>query len=76
MPDPRREKLVEEKLTESIIGSFFYVYNQLGYGFLESIYSNAMAKILTRKGHLVEREVPIVIYLEGEKRQLACDGWT
>ena len=66
MPDARGDGLVEEDLTKSIIGAFFYVYNQLGYGFLESIYSNAMAKVLARKGHLVEREVPIVIYLEGE----------
>ncbi|MDQ2667118.1 MAG: GxxExxY protein [Gemmatimonadota bacterium] len=29
--------LVEEKLTHSILGAFFEVYNALGYGFLEHL---------------------------------------
>ena len=33
--------LVEEALTESVIGAFFEAYNQLGFGFLESVYSRA-----------------------------------
>ena len=34
--------LIEEALTESVFGSFYEVYNQLGFGFLESIYSKAL----------------------------------
>ena len=31
-----------EELTEKIIGIFYKVYNNLGYGFLENVYENAM----------------------------------
>jgi GxxExxY protein len=30
------------ELTEAIIKAFYYVYNQLGYGFLEKVYRNAL----------------------------------
>ena len=33
-----RRHLVEEKLTRSLIGAFYDVYNTLGFGFLEHIY--------------------------------------
>ena len=31
-----------KELTEKIIGIFYKVYNNLGYGFLENVYENAM----------------------------------
>jgi len=38
--DERRYK--HEQTTREIIGVFFDVYNELGYGFLESVYREAM----------------------------------
>jgi GxxExxY protein len=61
-----RSDLVEKELTSSIIGAFYYVYNQLGFGFLEKIYSEGLARTLRKRGHKVEREVFIPIYLDGE----------
>jgi GxxExxY protein len=61
-----RSDLVEKELTGSIIGAFYYVYNQLGYGFLEKIYCEALARTLAKRGHNVEREVRIPIYFEGQ----------
>ena len=29
--------LIEERLTRSVIGAFFEVYNHLGFGFVESL---------------------------------------
>jgi GxxExxY protein len=66
MSAPNRLQLIEKELTASIIGAFYHVYNQLGYGFLEKIYSEALARTLIRRGHKVEREVRVVIYFEGE----------
>jgi GxxExxY protein len=62
----RREDLIEKELTGSIIGAFYYVYNHLGYGFLEKIYAEALTRVLRKLGHVVEREVWITIYLDGE----------
>src|SRR4051812_38900894 len=63
----RQLDLVEKELTGSIIGAFYYVYNQLGYGFLEKIFSEAMGRTLRKHGHVVEREVRIPIYFDGEQ---------
>ena len=57
---------MEKELTGSIIGAFYYVYNQLGYGFLEKIYAEALTRVLRKLGHVVEREVWIRIYIDGE----------
>jgi GxxExxY protein len=55
-----------EELTGDIIGAFYYVYNRLEYGFLESIYVSALARVLVRRGHKVGREVRVPVTLDGE----------
>lgn len=47
----RREAMVEEELTFSVIGAFFEVYNHLGFGFLEHIYIKALERELISRGH-------------------------
>src|SRR4051812_26478242 len=71
-PDPppfeattRRRGLLEEELSYAINGAFFEVYNELGFGYLESIYASAMAIVLKRRGLVVEREVPVTIQFKG-----------
>lgn len=65
-PDPAgvpRVELIEQRLTHSVIGAFFEVYNTLGYGFLEHLYVRAMERELYARGHRVAREVAVrVIY--------------
>jgi GxxExxY protein len=62
----RRGGLAEEKLTRSIIGAFFEVFNKLGSGFLESVYAAALTKVLRARGHRVDREVPVRVWYDGE----------
>jgi GxxExxY protein len=62
-----RRQLVEEKLTHSILGAFFEVYNALGYGFLEHLYVTALERELLARGHIVAREVGIRITYKGEE---------
>lgn len=57
--------LIEEPLTQSVIGAFFEVYNILGFGFLEHIYILALERELRARGHRVDREVPVPIYYKG-----------
>ena len=42
--------LQHAELTEKIIGAFYGVYNELGPGFLESVYQRSMAIALTDLG--------------------------
>lgn len=63
----RSEKLIEERLTHSIIGAFFEVHNTLGFGFLELLYVRAMEQELRALGHNVERERRVPVWYKGTK---------
>lgn len=63
--DERRYK--HSELTEKIIGVFYDVYNELGFGFLESVYESAMALALTEQGLSFERQVSIPVYFHNQK---------
>jgi GxxExxY protein len=58
-------KLLHVGLTEKIIGVYYDVYNEIGHGFLESVYSNCMHRALTQAGLSVEREVSIPVFFRG-----------
>lgn len=59
--------LVWADLTESIIRAFYQVYNQLGPGLLESVYTAALEKELKLRGHKVSREIRIRMFYKGEE---------
>lgn len=65
MNDATAGWLVEERLTHLIIGAFFRVYNQLGFGFLERVYAAALERELLRLGLPVAREYWVRIYYDG-----------
>ena len=58
-------ELKHKELTERIIGVFYDVYNQLGHGFLESVYRNAMEMALRDTGLRVEHEVGVPVWFRG-----------
>jgi GxxExxY protein len=57
--------LLEERLTESVIGAFYHVHRTLGFGFLEHVYAAALAMELRNRGHRVDRELGVTIWYEG-----------
>jgi GxxExxY protein len=59
------EGLLEERLTKSIIGCFYEVYNTFGPGLLEKAYAEALALELELRGHVVQREVPTDVWYKG-----------
>jgi GxxExxY protein len=59
-------KLLERKVTESIIGGFYEVYNTFGFGLLEKAYAESLAFELELRGHDVRREVPTQIFYKGK----------
>lgn len=46
---------------------FYDVYNELGYGFLESTYAEAMVIALNQSGLRAIREVPVPVWFRGKK---------
>ena len=58
-------RLLHEDLTEKIIGAFFSVHGELGYGFLESVYEAALFVVLSDIGLDVRRQVAIDVWFRG-----------
>jgi len=54
-----------EEITQKIIQAFFKVYNELGYGFLEKVYENALYIELTSMGFKVDRQKKVLVYYFG-----------
>ena len=61
------DELVHDRLTESIIGAFYEVYNKLGYGFFEGAYVKALMIELGYKGLEVQHEVGVDLYYKGHR---------
>ena len=55
-----------EDITQETIGSAYQVHNQLGFGFLESVYKKAMIIELTKKNLKVEHEKPLKVYYDNQ----------
>ena len=55
------------ELTEKIIGVFYDVYNELGYGFLESVYEESLVIALLETCLKVERQLVIPVWFRGHQ---------
>lgn len=51
-------------ITDKIIRAYYTVYNQLGYGFLEKVYENALIIEIRKDELFVERQKPISVYYD------------
>ncbi|RKS01283.1 GxxExxY protein [Flavobacterium sp. 102] len=56
---------LHKKLSDAILKSYYEVYNNLGYGFLEKVYQNAMYLELKSQGYNVEPQKQIKVYYKG-----------
>ena len=60
-------KLPHSQISSVILGSCFEVMNELGIGFLESVYKNALFFALREKGLFVESEKVFEVYFKRQK---------
>ncbi len=60
------QKFPHQELTKSIIGIYYDVYNELGYGFLEKVYQNAMIIELKSRGYTIENQKKISVIYKNE----------
>jgi GxxExxY protein len=64
--EPSDENLEDGDLTYRIRGAVFEVSRELGAGFLEKVYENALAKELRMRGCLVEQQRSIAVRYKNE----------
>ena len=58
------KELLHTDITERIIGCFYKVYNDLGFGFLEKVYANALYHELITMGLDVVKQQPIKVHYQ------------
>ena len=58
--------LLHQDLTSLILKTFYEVYNELGYGFLEKVYQNALLIELRKNGLEASPNKKIKVYYKGE----------
>jgi GxxExxY protein len=58
--------LLYEELSRQILAACFEVSNELGAGFLESVYHRALIIALRQKGLKVDSEMPLTVTFRGQ----------
>ena len=58
--------MIDEDITEKIIGAAYKVANTLGAGFLEKVYENALAIELKKSGLSVKQQYSLPVYYEDQ----------
>ncbi len=56
--------MLHGQTTEKILKAFYNVYNDLGYGFLEKVYENALVYELRKMNLRVVQQRPIKVYYD------------
>lgn len=59
--------MLHADLTELIIKAFYKVYNELGYGFLEKVYENALLYELKKEGLVAAQQVNVKVFYDGSE---------
>ncbi len=57
--------MTTDEITEKIIGCAFTVANELGHGFLEKVYENALAYEIRKAGLAVKQQHPTPVIYDG-----------
>ncbi len=65
--------LLHQSITNTILKVYYEVYNELGHGFLEKVYQNAMYFELKARGLKVESQKEIKVYF---KQQLVGEYYS
>ena len=60
-------ELIHAELTDKLIGIYYDLYNELGHGFLESVYQKAFALVLRQEGIAYQQQIPIRVIFRGEE---------
>ena len=64
----KERPMLHQDVTEKVINAFYTVNNNLGYGFLERVYENAMVIELSKLGCRVINQQNIKVFANHRKR--------
>jgi GxxExxY protein len=64
---PTNEQFRHADLTKEIIGCFYDVYNELGFGFIESVYENSLCVALRERGLDIHQQIAIPVWFRGKQ---------
>ncbi|OGU40800.1 MAG: GxxExxY protein [Ignavibacteria bacterium GWB2_35_12] len=59
-------EILHKDITEKMSKVFYKVYNELGFGFLEKVYENALYLELAAMGLFCEKQKPIKVHYNGK----------
>lgn len=59
-------EILHKSVTDKILRAFYNVYSELGYGFAEKCYENAMIHELNLMGVTCEKQLPIKVLYKGK----------
>lgn len=65
--DADERGLIHKELADKLIGIFYDIYNELGHGFLESVYEEAFSVALAEHGIFFERQVAVPVWFHHRK---------
>ena len=54
-------------LTEKLIGIFFNIHNELGHGFLESVYEQAFSVVLAENNIFFQTQMAVPVWFHGQQ---------
>jgi GxxExxY protein len=66
-PGSSRPVIIDKDLSHAIVGCFFDVYGELGYGFVEPLYARALEITMRGRGLRVDREYPLIVTFRGQQ---------
>ena len=64
--DTDKHRFKHKEITDKIIKAFYEVYNELGHGFLESVYERSLEIALNSFGLRVNRQIQIPVWFRGK----------
>lgn len=65
MEEQKKFQGKHSELTGRVLGAFFQVHKELGFGFSEKVYEAALEILLMELGMIVERQKDICVYYRG-----------
>lgn len=59
-------QLLHNEITDKVIKAFYKVNNELGFGFLEKVYQNALVFELIEMGFICEKQKQVKVFYRGQ----------